>query len=344
MSEAVSQDGAPGNGKGQHAEADLPGLSVETGGVRLDERGFERAGALVPWGEVSCVTASGSRVTVEGRRESDGPARVLLAFRAGREDAKRIEAVWRERVLRSLERGEPLGGTIRARALWLPRIFLVLALFAAAVAIGDASVVGRASSQLVRDDPLGPLDLPPLAAMFRAVRVAAWTSLIIAAAGSVAFLVFAVRFRRLLRDWKKWQLTAEGLTYWPSGERKLLRPLAGDVFTPDSARMNERRVPLRWLSASPLVTPLLLAWGRRAQSSIYRDSLAETCLPPAMAAGLLVVALVVRSLAPGEPYWAWASAASGLLVAAWIVLFMTSGRKLRRLLDEGARTLERLGW
>ncbi len=108
--------------------------------------------------------------------------------------------------------------------------------------------------------------------------------------------------------------------------------------------MNERRAPLRWLSTYPIVTPLLLAWGRRAQSSVYRDSLAETCLPPVSAAGLLVLALVVRSLAPGQPYWAWASAASGLLVAVWIMLFMTSGRKLRRLLDEGARALERLGW
>lgn len=344
MSEAVSQDKAPGNGNMQHAEADLPGLSVETGDVRVGDSGFERAGELIPWGEVTCVTASGSRVTVEGRRKSDGPARVLLTFRAGREDARRIEAAWRERVLRSLERGEPLDGTVRVSAAWVPWLFFVLALFMAASVIAGGWVVNMASADLVEDDPFGRADLPPLASIGRAVRLAALIQLVIAAAGSAAFLVFAVRFRRLLREWRKWRLTADGLIYWPSGERKLLRPLAGDVFTPDSARMNERRVPLRWLSASPVVTPLLLAWGRRAQGSIYRDSLAETCLPPAMAAGLLVLALVTRSFMPGDLYWAWASAAAGLLAAVWIVLFMTSGRKLRRLLEEGARTLERLGW
>ena len=111
--------------------------------------------------------------------------------------------------------------------------------------------------------------------------------------------------------------------------------------------MNERHVPLRWLSASPVTTPLLVAWGARAQSDVRRDSLLEILLTPTMALGLVVLGLAFRTLGPGRPFAVMAAglAATGIVLAAvWVVLFIVSGRKRGQMIDEGAELLKRLGW
>jgi hypothetical protein len=331
-------------------------LLVGAGDVIVDRLGISHGDILFRWSAVTCVAASGQWVVAEGRGEEDAPAAELFAWKVGREDAKRIEAAWRERVLGALKRGEPLKGTLRARAAWLPRLFLALSLLMVGSAVADAWVLSKASANLVEDDPFGPASIPPLDAVYGAVYVGAWVFLVVAAVCAVVLLVAAVRYKRLLGDWRRWELTGDGLAYWPlgsvpgvagRGERKLLRPLAGDVFTPDSARMNERHVPLRWLSASPVMTPLFMAWGARAQSDVRRDSLVEILLTPTMALGLVVLGLACRTLGPGRPFAAMAAglAATGILLSAvWAVLFFVSGRKRERMIDEGAELLERLGW
>ena len=90
-----------------------------------------------------------------------------------------------------------------------------------------------------------------------------------------------------------------------------------------------------------LGAPVLAGWLR---GDPVRGRLWKAFLP-ALVVGFLVLALAVKSLAPGASLWAVAIAASGAFVAAmWVVMLVESGRKLRRLVEEGTRTLERLGW
>lgn len=304
---------------------DLPGLPVQLGRVRVDEEGFHRpAGWIrrelhVPWERVTALEREFGAVRVEGF-QPNGQAAVLRAP-GKRSEAQAVGDAWREYVLRVIEREGALRGTItRHRDMFRPRFWV----WGAALAGLTVIFVAATPSLLSVDDPAWLWWMPPLL-VIGAVPLAA-----------VAAMRGTRREIGLLCSWSHWELTREGLVFWPNGVRRALSPRAGDVITPAAAVLGGERVRLDCLSGRPVVALILSGLGERAGATVRHGS-PVTWIAWLVACGALLAVFA----AAGE--------VDGVIVVAVALVAVSIARYAARrefplFLEGGRAMLKRLGW
>lgn len=326
---------------GDELALDLPGLPVAVGNVRADRAGLHYEGRDYSWDRISSLAVRGEKLVAEGRRLYR-PSVLLFEASVVPEDARPIEAAWREYLLRKTERDGALRGTAAParleRKVRLHYVFALILLFNAFLFSYAGLSQLRMANPFERDvvGSLGAFAVPAGIACVSLV-------ILMRAVGTER------RGRRLGRDWEHWELRPEGLAVTRGDEKRVLTPSGGDrVFLESDSCVGGERVGLRDLSGQPTLTGLFIAMAERKGVAVRVYDVRELARGFALGLGAGLVPVVVL-MAFGNTVAGTAILAAVALIVAALALYyyMSHTRKRRdipRMLEEGREALRRLGW
>ena len=320
----------------------LVGLPIKLWGWRVDSSGFHRkAGILrrkrdVAWRDISAVYREDISVIVEAYRRGKPPGKLLEIY--GAPTALRsVVAAWNEYSDRKIDREGCLRGEwsqplVRWQAVLISWAVLF---FGLALCVALTFPRGRVHYSMDGFRMVEPLTRRRLVTIWLAVA-----SFGLGGVGlSLVVVLRARRARSLGRRWAEWELSPEGLAFWPDGERHLLSPKRGDVITPREARIAGEHVPLRQM-AYPLVSQIALAMGERSGASVQRSA-SVTKLPLFL---LWTSTFPGANLLNGFGEWQDDVAFSVFILGFVVVEVIIAATVPRRMLFHGRAMLERLGW
>lgn len=322
---------------------DLPGLPLQLRGwCRVTEQGFDmvprswRREAHVPWRNVTDIRTRGLEeglVALETRRPDECET-TLVRIPADDRETATLRSAWREYVLRRIERDGVLRGDYSVeRGSWR---LDVLALAAVSLPCGFLAVVIAAATLAGGVASVGE-------AVTGALNVALWLCLGLTPAVIVWLSRRCEHEARL--HWYRWELGRDALVHWPfDGERRLsLGP--GDTVTRSEAWTCGSLVPLRYLTHRGVVAPILLAAGERRGARVRPSPW------PQWLALAVVASVISAAVYSAAAFWFTREAGLGLAAfglsmvgAAMAIGHVTSLREYRKMLAEGRKMLDRLGW
>ncbi len=294
----------------------------------------------LPWSDVTAVYAEGISLVVEGRH-GEGEPRPLFDICCSSGAKAAVLAAWDEYAGRRLERDGLLAGAwSKVAASWhiACAIYGVL-LLVLAIAVACTPPTQKAFYSV---NPIEWNVIP--------VTRSRWIGFGIAVAsftlGGVALVArTSWRWRRASgvgQRWSRWEVTREGIAFWPDGKRVVLAPGPGDRITPQEALVGGELVPLLHM-AFPLASRLVMALGERAGSRLHR-SRSFWLVPGLLLCGPLVLGTVALSW--HKQCRDWSNTVAPLIVLAMIVGIEIAIRaaRWRKYLFHGRAMLERLGW
>lgn len=338
-------DECPGADQHEHEVDELAqglvGLPIRLWGWRVDSSGFHRrAGILrrkrdVPWRNIKAVYREGLWLAVEGTRPGRSPGRLLESY--GRLAALRaVVAAWNEYADRKIERdgrfeAQWSAAPLRLRAIPIAwgLILVGLAIFVALSPPGPRVYLSMRYGRVVEQPT-------------RLRMATFWLAVSTFGLGGIGLCchgIFHLRRAWLLGcRWARWELSPDGLVFWPGGEKRILKPAPGDTLTPSEASIGGERVPLRHM-AYPLASQILFAMGERHGAALRRSR--SLWLVP----GLLFVGPVSLGFTFLEG-GSWDERLGPLL---FVFAGVAIERAVRagvpgRMLFHGRAMLERLGW
>jgi hypothetical protein len=309
-------------------------LPIEAGSLRVDDTGFHGT-VEVPWENVLGVVATAGVLEIQAAGP-EGFAEIVARARVDASTARAIEASWRSRVMSELAGGKPLKGTLLARFRVLPPLLWATGTILLIWAIASLAVSIGVSQSAAETSPLGS----------SGVIVGGGVVCAVALATAAVMFITAIRYRRLVTVWKRWELDVEGLRVWPDGERRrVLKPLAADFISPRIGTIDGEYVPLAWMTGYGMATRLLMAMGRRAEATIARDSYGELIVVPLLCAVLWCMALAAHFAMPGKMWiHAMVFGVACVATATWMVGLTRSRKRLRTFFLDGRSMIERLNW
>lgn len=339
-------DERPGADQQEHEVDELAkglvGLPIKLWRWRVDSSGFHRKGGLlrrerhVAWEEITTVYREDIGLVVEGSRPGRSPGRLLESF-GGFAALRAVVAAWSEYADRRIERDGRFEGQWSAAPLRLRAIPIAWGLM----------LVGMAIFVLL--EPPGPtvhwsMDHGRGVKSPTGLRIATfWLAVSTFGLGGIGLCFHGIfhlrRARSVGRRWARWELSPDGLAFWPGGEKRILKPAPGDTLTPSEAFIGGERVPLRHM-AYPLASQILFAMGERHGATLRR-SRSFWLVPGLLWAGALSVGAV---LLMGLDQWPEHVAALVIVVGVVVAELVLAAKAPGKTLFHGRAMLERLGW